>query len=483
MKKRLSCIIDYLSSLTFTIIVISGMALTAAINICLEDSSYSSAKLEADGSHALDTLIDFFGLLDLNHSWWFRTLLILFTLNLLICVLRRIPKTLAGLRFSGKLNPGTTPAPLSFNETIEIETVDPNFAGKLESFLMKKLSRPAVARTEKTSIFFSQKGRYSFLGFYFSHLGLLLILIGAIISGSGREGHIYLKEGQAINKFRHGDRKSKKQGLHDLNLSIRLDRLNVLNGNKGEGKNSFFTTTLTLFDNDKKLKTAVLEGHQTLKYNDVRISQSYLGKVEQRVSFSATPKKGDGQARVFSVDHFDSITIPETGHTIRVAGIMFPKEQLEKLSTAPLPSPDLKKDLPVAVVTLEVFGENGDLLYTPFLCMPEKDVTPLFNKDREQWEKEYKLSLLDVEEIKPQYYADLKISYEPGANLIWMSLYITIIGFSMMFLLSHRKLWVKVEKKDGGYLLTLGGWASRNPGVIKDSFKDIRGFAQRQVVP
>jgi hypothetical protein len=52
-----------------------------------------------------------------------------------------------------------------------------------------------------------------------------------------------------------------------------------------------------------------------------------------------------------------------------------------------------------------------------------------------------------------------------------------IFGFSMMFFLSHRKLWVKVEERSGHYHLTLAGWSSRNPEPLKDCFKKIKELA------
>ena len=101
---------------------------------------------------------------------------------------------------------------------------------------------------------------------------------------------------------------------------------------------------------------------------------------------------------------------------------------------------------------------------------------------RRTWDEDYEFSLLGVEMREPAGHSPLSVSYEPGANLIWASLYVSIIGFAMMFLLSHRKLWVKLEKRDGSHHLTLGGWASRDPGVPKGSFKDIKELVREYTI-
>jgi cytochrome c biogenesis protein ResB len=61
----------------------------------------------------------------------------------------------------------------------------------------------------------------------------------------------------------------------------------------------------------------------------------------------------------------------------------------------------------------------------------------------------------------------LLISTEPGGSLIWLGAAIAVAGFSLIFLLSHRKIWVAIEKNIGGHSITIAGWTSRNPDVLQ----------------
>jgi cytochrome c biogenesis protein len=127
------------------------------------------------------------------------------------------------------------------------------------------------------------------------------------------------------------------------------------------------------------------------------------------------------------------------------------------------------------MVTLEVYDKNNKLLHAPFVFSKK-------SRQHHPWDKEYEFSLLGIEQNEPIYHTRLKISFEPGAQIIWTGSYIAILGFAMMFTFSHRKLWVRVEKSEGNFHITLAGWASRNPEVIKDHCKDIRELTCEQVI-
>ncbi len=73
----------------------------------------------------------------------------------------------------------------------------------------------------------------------------------------------------------------------------------------------------------------------------------------------------------------------------------------------------------------------------------------------------------------------LIVSTEPGAGLIWTGAGIAIAGFSLIFLLAHRKLWVTIEKSSGGYSITVAGWASRNPDVLAHYAELIKELAHQ----
>ena len=81
---RLAKITSWLSSLTFTIIVLSGLVGTALINIVLVNCSCAPENYIAKDARIIRGLVEFFYFSDLNSSWWFRVLLILFAINLLL---------------------------------------------------------------------------------------------------------------------------------------------------------------------------------------------------------------------------------------------------------------------------------------------------------------------------------------------------------------------------------------------------------------
>ena len=78
MKKIFCSVIDLLSSLAFTLIILTFLALTVSITIMEDEiiSIFRDYSLSQEGT--MYSLFNLFGFSDLYNSWWFKTLLVLF---------------------------------------------------------------------------------------------------------------------------------------------------------------------------------------------------------------------------------------------------------------------------------------------------------------------------------------------------------------------------------------------------------------------
>ena len=161
---RIAKITSWLSSLTFTIIVLSGLVGTALINIVLVNCSCAPENYIAKDARIIRGLVEFFYFSDLNYSWWFRVLLILFAINLVLCIFKQIPRTLATIRrpdlSAGTAIPGNLPCAAAFS----VSAAGADAMRKLENSIVEKITRPYVTRAGDTTLLFSHRGRYSFLG-------------------------------------------------------------------------------------------------------------------------------------------------------------------------------------------------------------------------------------------------------------------------------------------------------------------------------
>jgi len=471
MKKIFSSIIDHLSSLTFTLIVLTVLALTVSITIMEDEiiNIFQNCCLLQEGS--IHSFFKLFGFSDLYNSWWFKTLLILFSINLLVCTLKRIPKT---LKLLGPFSPGRNnaiPPNVCYTESFLLNGPHRNFEHRLYYLLSQTLSRPTIHHEGNVSVFFSQKGRYTHLGFYCAHASLLVLLFGGVVSSSSYDGDVFIREGEMIDTVFIN--KDGTPCIKKLDFAIRLDKAEEISAAK-RGNHTLknpYPSTITIVRRGEKVKTGIVEGYQTINYNGVRIAKSrFREKGSNRISLSVTPQTPGGKSTVHTLGRHDYFKVPETGHTIRIKNILSlhnvllhenilrRSAGLSQSSTTPLSR---------YMVTLEVYGNNNKLLHVPFLFSKR-------SRHHHPWEKEYTFNLLGINQDESTYRTRLKISFEPGAQIIWACFYIAILGFTMMFTFSHRKLWVKVETREGTLHIALAGWASRNPESLKSVLATLR---------
>ena len=88
---------DQLASLKLTVIIFLLTAASSLIGTLLPQG-LSFEQLGTQYGPRLASWIDFFQLDDLYHSSWFRFLLLFLCLNLIVCTLRRLPKTIRLLK-------------------------------------------------------------------------------------------------------------------------------------------------------------------------------------------------------------------------------------------------------------------------------------------------------------------------------------------------------------------------------------------------
>ena len=284
------------------------------------------------------------------------------------------------------------------------------------------------------------------------------------------DGDVSMREGEMIDTIF-----IKKDGdpcIEKLDFAIRLDRSEVVSAAKrgNDSPENLYRSTITIVRKGKSVKTGILEGYETINYNGSRIAQSRLrDKGSDRVSLSVTPKTPGGKSRVHTLGRHDYFTVPETGHTIRIKNILSLHNSPFNeniLRTSAASSQNSTASLSSHMVTLEVYGNDNKLLHAPVVFSRK-------SRDHHPWEEKYAFSLVGIEQDDPVYRTRLKISFEPGAQIIWTCFYSAILGFAMMFTLSHRKLWVQVEEKEEDVHITLAGWASRNPESLRSGLVDL----------
>jgi len=461
----------FLSSLNFTILLLALLVLTTLTASIADEIIPLFRSINPSRVTAIRSLLHFFAPTDLHESLWFTTLLIMFSLNLLTCMVRRMPGTLRVLSLFHPGEASTKPSSLHFDNTFTVPSLCQDFEHRLYVLLSRKLSRPAVSGTDATSVFFSQRGRLFHGGFYLAHGGLFMMLAGSVLGSSSSAGEMYLREGESADRL--FIKESGAPCSRKLDCALRLDTCEPLPPGAG-GTNTpriNYRCTVTMVREGSRDITGVLEGYRTLTGHGMRIGQSrYREEDRHRIILSILSKKAGGKRRTFALRRYQFCTIPETGDTVRLKSIFFPPAssgsslKVRKPYSAP------------CMASLEVYGDNGSLIHTPL-------VSSQAGSSGQPWNEEYEFHLEGVEDTEPASPCMcLTISLEPGAGLIWTGAAVAIAGFSLIFLLSHRKLWVTIARSTGGYSITVAGWASRNPDGLTHYADLIRELAHQYPV-
>jgi len=230
---------------------------------------------------------------DLYHSIWFLFLLGLLSLNLIVCSLNRFQVTWQRFRAKAFPDSFTSLENLSPALTILTEERHDTTIQKLEDMLKKKYRKVEKRETAQGDFLYGEKGRFSHFGVYVIHLGILIIIGGAVIGYLfGFDAYVQVAEGDAVDTIElRGDRGAKK-----LNFTLRCDRFSVDFYEDGAPKE--YRSDLTFLKNDSIAYQGSLLVNHPITFEGLRFYQASYGTVP------------DGHAQdqvlqIFSLDHME----------------------------------------------------------------------------------------------------------------------------------------------------------------------------------
>ncbi|MDP2276672.1 MAG: cytochrome c biogenesis protein ResB, partial [Nitrospirota bacterium] len=194
------------SSITFAVVLIALIAITSIIGTIIEQNAAPERNIELIGklfgtslAPTLYTIFDKLGFMDMYRSWWFVALLLLLSANLTICSIDRLPRIWKLVKEPVK--------PLTDEQFKNLSKKELVLKGKPEK--IKEAAGSAIKKagfkfleTKEADGYqlYSEKGNYTRLGVYITHLSILLILIGALIGiFFGFKGFLNLPEGKTYS--------------------------------------------------------------------------------------------------------------------------------------------------------------------------------------------------------------------------------------------------------------------------------------------
>ncbi len=439
---------DFFCSLKLAISLIITLAVTSIFGTIIKQGG-TVDELQREYSAGAIKLFSALDLFDMYHSWWFITLLYIFTVNLTACSIKRLPRV-------WKL--ASTPTPLldvglekslSNLYVFTAKGATPQqLKERMTAFLKANFGDPTVTERDGEIHLFVQKSPYSRLGVYVVHLSIIVVFIGAILGSLfGYKAYVNIPEGGDIDKVT-----TRAEKDIPLGFKLRCDKFTVTLYDTGAPKE--FRSLLTIIDNGQEIiKRRPTIVNDPLTYKGITFYQSSYGPSGD-ATFHLTAKARNGaysvpltlrQGESAKLADGSKVQVVESTQEVgpMMPGFSGPAARVEYTPVGKAPQVFVVfKDFPN-------FDEQrgGDVIFT-FIASDAK------------------------------FFTGLQVAKDPGVGVVWLGCALMVIGICIAFFMSHKRVWIRIT----GARVVFGGSASKNPagfGIIFDGLVDKLKHAEK----
>lgn len=444
-KGWLKILFDFFRSLKLTIFLLILLAIVSIIGTIITQNATREDYIERYGVE-LYKVLDFFGIFDMYHSWWFSTILLLLVINLITCSINRFPATWRQIfkRSDSRIFEIKKLKTFPFFEEIPISTPSEDIKESILSLLKKRVSNPEVIdNTDSAISLFSEKGRFSRLGVYITHLSIIIILIGGLLGSIyGFKGFVNILEGDTVNHIylRMRDGEIPK----DIGFSIRCDDFQItyydIPGKERYVKD--YTSLLTIIEDGKEVLKKSIEVNHPLHYKGLTFYQASYGTINDITLGLKWKDNGNKGKDFLKVREGEMIQIEKSNAFIRV------------LKYAP---------------QIHNFGEGVQIA----LFRPHQEPKvfwvlknfPDFDKRRGDD------FFLTLEEVSSREYTGLQVTKDPGVWIVWIGCALLVVGLFISFFFSHQRVWIVIPKRKGSIIVS--GSTNKNRFGFEKMFEEL----------
>jgi len=436
---------DFFSSVKLTIVLLLSLAATSIIGTLIPQNEDPAAYLKAFGGY-LFRLFDILDLFDMYHSWWFQLLLILLTINIIICSIDRISvnrRILFVKKPSFKLPRFRN---IKHKEKFDNSRSPEQLKGIYQKLVTRHFRKSHIETTENGFAIYGEKGRWTRFGVYTVHFSVILLLVGGLIGSIfGFDGYVNIPEGESAQRVQLRN----SAETVTLGFEIRCEDFDVSFYDTGAPKE--FRSTLTILEQGQPVLKKDIIVNDPLRYKGINLYQSSYGTLPSSdVVLSFTSRKTD---KVYT----------------QKAGIGQPVVIPEKLGTFVIKS---------LVRSFKFKGHDvGDALIgilTPPAGDPIEVALPLrfpsFDKMRKG------SVLVSVVETVPRFYTGLQVNRDPGVWVVYSGFILMIIGCYITFFMSHQQICVELVRTGKKTEVTVAGTANKNKSGMQAG---VTGFADK----
>ncbi len=440
--KNKNSFIAFFASVKLALFLLFILAATSIIGTLIPQNKPPEFYTQSYGPN-MAKLMQMLGVPDMYYSWWFLGLLGLFSINLIVCSLERIPNV---WRIVTQDNLRTEPERLK-KMRLQSETKFPadkkELSQKIVAFLNGAGWKNQQRERNNGLLIFSQKGRWTRFGVYFVHISILIIFAGAIIGSPEISKNIFhsptfsFKGSVMLPETRTTDVAYSYENSAEIPLGfqVRCDFFTIEYYSNGMPKE--YLSKLTVLENGKEILTQDIEVNSPLTYKGITFYQSSYKPYND---FVITIKKSAGAAMKAVIPSRKQVNWPQ-----------------EKIT--------------YGIINTETFRETTQRVKIWFSDGQGEPSTFWIKTGQEAVIKrpsgEYTLTARQL------YATGLQVAKDPGVWYVYSGCILMLLGLITAFFMSHRKVWVFIHKDDNEVSVLLSGSANKNKLGFEKSFNKI----------
>ncbi|MDD2463820.1 MAG: cytochrome c biogenesis protein ResB [Desulfobulbus sp.] len=435
--------VSLFASVQLALFLLFILAATSIIGTVIPQTNVSGFYVQRYG----EKTAQFFQLLDITdmyNSWWFLGLLGLFSLNLIVCSLERIPQVFRLLRRDNLALSLEQLRKMPIRKELVLETTYDQALDKVSSFFGKHRWQAKTMDKNGGRLFAADKGGWSRFGVYVVHSSILIILAGAVIGSTvvaekilrrptfAFKGSIMLPEGQST-----GHVTAFGQGKHiDLDFQLRCDDFTIEYYPNGMPKT--YRSLVSILEDDQVVQQAKIEVNKPLTYKGVTFYQSSYQPFQ---SYQIHLKREvDGLSNTSMMTTAEEVNWGEAGVSY---GIINRESQGE------------------VTRRLKIWFSDHQGEPSIFWVNPGQDALV---------QRPNGLYHLKADQV---YATGLQATKDPGVGLVYGGCLLMLLGLYVAFFLSHRRLYTFVQKDGNKCRIFLAGDANKNKVGFEKKFSEL----------